>query len=131
MQLLAPDQPDAYTLLGFAEEIEFSAGDVLIRQSESDASVFILKKGTLEVIVSDGESKQTVATIDPFALVGEQSFIDGGPRTATVQATTDGVAHRLTDAAFEELRGKHPDLACAFLLDVARGLAQRCRQRAQ
>jgi len=129
MRHLVSDRANSATLLAFADTIKFEPGQVLIRQADTDAAVFILSEGTLEVVVEDGDTQRTVATIEPYALVGEQSFIDGGPRTATVVAKTHGVAHRLTDSGFEQVRSVHPEVACAFLVDVSRALAQRVRQR--
>ena len=128
MQHLVEDRANSATLLGFADKVEFEEGQVLIRQGDTDASVFILVAGTLEVLVDDGGNEQKVATIEPYALVGEQSFIDNGPRTATVVARTNVVAHRLTDSGFEQVRTVHPEVACAFLVDVSRALAHRVRQ---
>ena len=129
MQHLVSDRANSATLLAFTDKIQFEPGQVLIRQSDSDASVFILSEGTLEVIVEDDDTQRPVVTIESYALVGEQSFIDGGPRTATVVAKTHGVAHRLTDSGFEQVRNAHPEVACAFLVDVSRALAQRVRQK--
>ncbi len=128
MEHLVSDRANAGTLLAFADEMRFEAGEMLIRQGSTDASVLILTEGTLDVLVDEGDERKTVATIEPYALVGEQGFIDGGPRTATVIARTDGVAHRLTDAGFEQIRSVHPEVACAFLVDVSRALAQRIRR---
>ena len=130
MQHLVDERADSSTLLTFADKVEFEPDQVLMRESESDAAVFILTEGTLEVTIEDDGKPRTVATIEPYALVGEQSFIDGGPRTATVFARTKGVAHRLTDSGFEQLTAAHPEVACAFLGDVSRALAQRVRLRA-
>ena len=129
MEYLVAEQSNAGTLLAFTDEIRLEPGQVLIRQGDSDAAVYILTEGTLEVLVEDGGKERPVAKVDAYALVGEQSFIDGAPRTATVVAHTDCVAHRLTDAAFEQVRDTNPDAACAFLIDVSRALAQRLRQR--
>lgn len=131
MDYLRSDRPAATTLLAFADEVALHAGDVVIGQGERDASLFILTEGSLAVIVDDGEHQRTAVTIEPYALVGEQSFIDGEPRTATVIARTDAVVHRLTAAAFERVRAERPDLACALLVDVARTLSRRCRALAQ
>ena len=129
MQHLVDDQSNSATLLAFSDKIEFEPGQTLIREGESDASVFILSEGKLEVTIEQDGKEQTVATIEPYALFGEQSFIDGGLRTATVAAVTQGVAHRLTDSAFEQVRSVHPEVACAFLVDVSRALAHRIRHR--
>ncbi len=129
MEHLVDERAGSAAVLAFTDKIEFEPEQVLIRQSDSDAAVFILTEGTLEVLIEDGGKEQVVATIKPYALVGEQSFIDAGPRTATVLARSNGIAHRLTDSGFEQLRSVNPEAACAFLGDVSRALAQRLRQR--
>jgi len=128
MRHLVDDHANSATLLAFTDKVEFEPGQTVIRQGDTDAAVYVLVEGKLDVVVEDGGENKKVATIEPYALVGEQSFIDAGPRTATVVASTVGVAHRLTDSAFEQVRNVHPEVACAFLVDVSRALAQRIRQ---
>ena len=129
MEHLIDERADASTVLAFSDKIEFEPEQTLIRQADVDAAMLILTEGTLEVLIEEEGTARSVATIEPFALVGEQSFIDAGPRTATVVARTKGIAHRLTDSGFEQLRAANPEAACAFLGDVSRALAQRLRQR--
>jgi CRP-like cAMP-binding protein len=61
-------------------------------------------------------------------LLGEIAFFDGGPRSATVRATTDGELLRLGIDDFERLSARHPELARALLLDLGRVLARRIRR---
>jgi len=129
MEHLVDERGDSSTVLSFADKIEFDPEQVLIKQSDSDAALYILTEGTLEVFVQDGDKERMVATVEPYALVGEQSFIDGGKRTATVRARTKGVAHRLTDSGFDQLRTAQPEAACAVLKDVASAMARRLRRR--
>ena len=128
MEHLISENSNAGTLLAFADVVEFEAGQTLIRQGDTDASVYILTDGALDVLVEENGVEQKVATIEPYALVGEQSFNDGGARTATVVGATNGTAHRLTDSGFEQIRSVHPEVACAFLVDVSRALAHQARQ---
>ncbi len=115
--------------LFFGEEREVAPGEYLIRQFDSDSNIYVLTRGELEVRIAstpDGP-EQSIASIEPIAVIGEQSFLDDGPRTASVVANTRSSVHRLTRSAFEEMRANEPRVAWAFLLDIARSLSQRSR----
>ena len=130
MEHLVDDTANSGTLLGFTDEVRFVPDEPLIQQGVvGDHSIYILTEGVLDVVLETDGQKTKVASIEPYAVFGEQSFIDGGPRSATVIARTEGLAHRLTDSGFEQVRSVHPEVACAFLIDIARGQAQRLRQR--
>ena len=115
--------------LFFGEESEVSPGEFLIRQFDCDSNIYVLTHGELEVRIAatpDG-AQQTIASIEPIAVIGEQSFLDDGPRTASVVANTRSTVYHLTRSAFEEMRASEPRVAWAFLLDIARSLSQRSR----
>jgi CRP-like cAMP-binding protein len=115
--------------LDYTEELELEPGTTLIRQFEhDDTDAYVLTKGKLEIRVraDDGEDL-AIAQVSPTAVLGEQSFLDDGARTATVVAIEPSTVHRLTAAAFGDLCDNAPDLGCAFMLDVARSLSLRNR----
>ena len=123
------DREDWQRFLSYADELQVEVDEVLIRQFERDRDVYILTSGELEVRVAadpDG-SDLTIAKISPVAVVGEQSFLDEGARTATVAASKPSTVHRLALEGFDKLCEGAPDLACAFLFDVARSLSLRDR----
>jgi CRP/FNR family cyclic AMP-dependent transcriptional regulator len=117
--------------LFFGEETTIHAGDHLIHQFDCDSNIYVLTHGELEVRVASarGGPEHSIATVEPIAVIGEQSFLDDGPRTASVIAKTRSTAYRLTQAAFEEMRAEEPRVAWAFLLDIARSLSRRSRSR--
>lgn len=123
------DVPDWELFLSYAERRDLVSDDVLIRQFESDRAIFVLMEGVLNVSVAadpDGPKDQ-VAIVEPIAIIGEQSFLDGGVRTATITAKTKATVYCLTRQAFDYLRREHSDIACAFLFDIARALSERTR----
>jgi hypothetical protein len=61
------------------------AGDYLFRQNEPATSVVLVLDGIFEVRV-DG---RVVGQVGPGSVVGERAPLEGGRRTADVQATTD------------------------------------------
>jgi len=125
----AQGKADWRLFLSYAEECVIEPGDVVIRQFDSDRVVYVLTDGELEVSVApepDAPSKP-IATVKPVAVIGEQTFLDKQIRTATLSAKTQATVHRLTLNAFDRLRLEEPEIACAFLFDVARSLSLRAR----
>lgn len=123
------DVPDWELFLSYADRRDLEPGEVLIQQFNVDRSIFVLMEGALEVSVAvdpDGPG-DAVAVVEPIAIIGEQSFLDGGVRTATITATTTATVYCLTRPAFDYLRREHSDIACAFLFDIARALSTRTR----
>jgi CRP-like cAMP-binding protein len=116
--------------LAYTEKIEVEPGTVLIKQFDrDDRDIYILTEGELEISVAsetDGEDI-TIAKVNPIAVLGEQSFLDEGARSATVSVRAPSTVHRLTFAAFADLCESAPDLGCAFLMDVAKSLSLRYR----
>ena len=111
----------------FLDKHSFAAGDMLLRQGERRQAMFILTQGTLEVRVETEDRSHLVDFVEEGTIFGEQSFADGGPRTATIVAASDGEYYRLGQAAFARLSDEYPEIALAFMRDIARVLSLRCR----
>ena len=73
----------------FEESKKFKVGEVVIHEGEENRDLYILSKGTLEVSVQDESKKIIVSEITAPEILGEISFLNGSPRTATVSAKTD------------------------------------------
>jgi hypothetical protein len=85
-----------------------AAGDVLVRQGEPGADIYLVLDGVIRV-ERDGER---LAEYGPGAMLGERAHLDGGARTATLVAVTACRiaavdAAQLDRAALEELSGGH------------------------
>ena len=64
----------------------FQAGQILVRQGERSDSCYLLRSGTVEVVVADAMGTHTVATIGAGNVVGELAMLTAAPRSATVRA---------------------------------------------
>jgi CRP/FNR family cyclic AMP-dependent transcriptional regulator len=73
----------------FEQSEKYKAGEVIIHEGEENRDLYVLSEGTLEVSVSDKSKKIVVSEINPPEILGEISFLNGSPRTATVSAKTD------------------------------------------
>ncbi len=67
-----------------SERRDLEVGDTLVEQGQPGAELYLLVDGVLVVVV-DGEE---VAEIGPGAIVGERAALEGGKRTATLNART-------------------------------------------
>ena len=84
------------------------AGTVLAEQGEPGEEMYLLLDGVLAVLV-DGEQ---LAELGPGAVIGERALLEGGRRTATLQAVSDCVVAATGPAAVDvdrlrELSGLH------------------------
>ena len=107
-------------------ESVFPAGTAVVREGDEDGvGFFVVVAG--EAAVSIGG--QEVATVAAGGHFGALATIDGGPRTATVRATTELRCLILTDATFHELVHDHPAVAWKLLMYLA-GLVRHGRPAA-
>jgi CRP/FNR family transcriptional regulator, cyclic AMP receptor protein len=113
---------DWETVLAHTETRRFSAGEEVIRAGDDDRALYLLTAGSLAVA-----SGAAFRTIDAPSVVGEVAFLDGGKRSLTLVATTEGELRRLSLDAFEALAGRHPELARAMLFDLGRIVSLRLR----
>lgn len=108
-----------------AEPSNFESGEEIVRAGEHERALYLLVDGTLGVRCAD--ARAPFKQIDAPSLVGEVGFIDGGPRSATLEALSAGTIVRLDFEAFERLAAAEPALGHRMLLELARVLAARLR----
>jgi len=71
------------------EMLKLSSGDFLLHEGEESSHMYYLVSGTLNVIKRKGDKTMTIGSIIAGELVGEMSFLDRAPRSATVQALSE------------------------------------------
>jgi CRP/FNR family cyclic AMP-dependent transcriptional regulator len=119
-------QSDWAKVLAHTETRRFSRGETIISAGETDRALYLLTEGTLGVRL-DTHTDKTFKAIDAPSVVGEVAFLDGGPRSATLFAITDGELLRLRMESYETLAAREPELGRAILFDLARIVTQRLR----
>ena len=106
----------------------YGAGDVVIRQGDTDRSLFIVAKGTTTVRVNAGKGRQVrLASYSRGTVFGEMALLDRQPRSATVVADDDVVCYVLSEDAFNALIAERPLVAVCLLANLARELSFRLR----
>ena len=106
---------DLQTIARVVKDIDHSSGTVVAREGEPGVGLFLIVEGTAEVTI--GGAKK--ATLGPGDFFGEIALLDGGPRTATVTATSDLQMLGLTEWVFRGLMQEHPSIAVKTLQQMA------------
>ena len=119
-------------LLSYAQHRRFAEGETVLQAGEQSRDFYIVAKGRLEAVAQTGEGKEILLSpIEEHSIIGEQSFFDGLPRSATVRAQTDGELFRIDAAALEVMSARDPALAREVVADLARILSLRLREMTQ
>ena len=106
---------DLQTVARVVRSIPHKNGTVIAREGDPGVGLFVIVEGTAEVSI--GGRKR--ATLGPGDFFGEIALLDGGPRTATVTATTDVQLLGLTEWVFRGLMVEHPTIALKTLQQMA------------
>ena len=70
----------------------FTRGDLLMEQGKPSDSLLLLARGEVDVLVdAPGRERRSVAVLGPGALLGEMGMVARTPRSATVEARSDGI----------------------------------------
>jgi CRP/FNR family cyclic AMP-dependent transcriptional regulator len=114
-------------LLEHAQMQLYEAGQEVIRAGSSEQVLYMIAAGSLEVRMKQRGRDTRVATIEAGSVIGEQSFFDGMPRSASVIALTACQVLHLSRDSFDIFGARQPRLAREFLLDLGRILSLRLR----
>ena len=100
------------------KERRFKKGETVIMEGTGGAAFFVIESGEASVSNKGVE----VARLGPGDHFGEVALIDGGPRTATVTATTDLVCYGLTFWEFRPLVERSGTIGWKLLEALAKRL---------
>lgn len=87
------------------------AGEVVIREGETDAGLYLVKRGALRVTVRRGAREVALALLTPHDFFGEMASLRPGPRTASVTAVAESELLRLAAPDLLALLAQRPALA--------------------
>jgi CRP/FNR family transcriptional regulator, cyclic AMP receptor protein len=101
-----------------------SAGTTLIHEKKPIDSLYLLLEGQLSITVGGTAGKQ-IATLFPGEIVGEISFVDTRPPSASVMAIQDSQLLALARDALSDKLAKDQAFAARFYRAIATFLADR------
>jgi putative ABC transport system ATP-binding protein len=74
----------------------------LIRQGEVGDKFYLIKKGSVDVLVDDGTASRLTATLGPGEVFGEVALLEDKPRNATVIAKDELEVYTLDKPGFRQ-----------------------------
>lgn len=103
--------------------VTYRRGERIVSELESGADVFVVTKGEAEVFVEPraGE-RQVLGKLGPGGAFGEMASLTGELRSASVSATGDVELVVISDAEFDALRARRPEVAVALVRMLGRRL---------
>ncbi len=103
---------DLGRILTIGTEREFEQGDVIVRAGDLGRDFYLMLNGTAELVVP-GHGPENLGSGDYF---GEIAVLDGGPRSATITATSLVSALRIERGAFIQLLDAYGSIARKILV---------------
>jgi CRP/FNR family cyclic AMP-dependent transcriptional regulator len=102
-------------------------GEILIRQGVPVDALSILLEGRLAVLL--GPREREIARLNAGEIVGEMSFVDARPPSATVKALEDSTVLTLSKAVLNDKLGRDTGFAARFFRALAIYLSTTVRER--
>lgn len=104
--------------------MQFPKGAFILKNSDFKRDLYVVKTGKVRVLKQVGMRVISLSDIGPGGVFGEVSAIDGGPRSASVQALEDTELHVIPPQEFKQRTASLPE----WFLKIARILVQRLRE---
>ena len=102
-------------------------GEVLIRQGMPVDALFILLEGRLSVLL--GRQERESARLNAGEIVGEMSFVDARPPSATVRGLEDAIVFAISKAVLQSKLDRDAGFAARFYRALAIYLSTTVRER--
>lgn len=100
------------------KEIQYAAGHRIVQEGATGVGFHLILDGRARVTIGGDQ----VASVGPGDYFGEMSLIDGGPRSATVEAETELRTLSLTSWEFMPLLDGNPTIGRKMLVELSRRL---------
>lgn len=107
-----------------AQKKKISADEFLIREGDHSNNMYWLQDGQLVVTKRRGNEDVVLGHIYSGELVGEMSFLDASPRSASVKAVTDCEVIEIPRDVFEKIFDGQPQ----WFQSLVKTLTERLRK---
>ena len=119
---------DVEWLLDHGREEQVIANTVLLREGELPDSLYFVLQGLVGVRISAFPDRQ-LATLGPGEVLGDMSFLEERPASATVAAVENSLLLRVDAGALRDALLARPGFATRFYRSFAVAASRRLRER--
>lgn len=110
------DDEERSSLAAMMHEQTFAANQTIFWRGDVGSDFYVVTHGRVAIVIPNEEGEHvTLTTLEPGGFFGEISFLDGGPRTASIRAVEDSKCLVLRRSAFHDFLRKRPDVAIEIL----------------
>lgn len=100
---------------------DLAQGEVLVREGDTDDHLYVVVSGGVAVVKGAGSSEEvTLNVIQPGAVAGELSFLDGATRYASLVAMAGTRVLALSRGDLESLLDSNPHLVYKVMRAIVR-----------
>lgn len=103
-------QSEMEELIENAEECSFPKDSIIVREGDTDNSLYIIRKGILKITTSIMGKTIELGNLSDGDIFGEVAFLTGRPRTANIIASTDAEVIQIKEQTLRELTKKYPKI---------------------
>lgn len=112
-------------IYGYFEAASFKAGDYIARRGEEPSHIYIIKSGSVHLVIEDEETSVTKRTFGLGDCFGEAAMLSLINNTASFVAAEDTELVVFSRKAFNRLRKEDPTTFSQIILNLARELARK------
>ncbi len=123
--LFANIEPARLKLMAFASQrMTFKPNQALCREGEAGDAAYIIVEGTADILKDTEDGPVKVAQVGRNAIIGEIAILIDVPRTASVVATEELTALKITKDLFYRLIADFPEMGVEIMRVLARRLEE-------
>jgi CRP-like cAMP-binding protein len=120
------------------QEVDCQRGDVVVREGETGDEIYVVLRGMVEVLVSEGAipdvpgppSMRPIVELGPGQSFGEMALLDRGVRSATVRSVRDDTnLCVIPGEALLALCDDDPQIGYVLMRNIASDLSFKLRHR--
>lgn len=122
------DEDERTLVEGIGLVVELGDGEELIRAGAKDTRLYTVEQGVLEIV---GPGERVLATVGPGEVLGEVSFIDDSPRSASVRASAPSIVRAWEKSSLLDALSTEPAILAKFSVALNQLLVERIRDTAK
>lgn len=122
-------ETDLLLISNICKEVEIPAGETIAKQATSGDAIYIISKGTIEVMVESKGESRNVVELGEGQVFGEMTLVDKGHRSATGQAGHAGcTTYKIEHTDLIQLFGEYNRIGYIVMRKLAMDLAFKIRR---
>jgi len=106
----------------------FNTGDIIFREGDSPQFIYIVKSGTIDLVIPDNDIIIEKMTLRSGECFGESAFMAIQRQTATAISLDTSEVMVFSKDALKELHNDDLELFSILMMNIARELARRLEQ---